>query len=43
LGVNQQLHVMPFRGKGVLVQQTCPACSAHGGGRLIVGFVEGRE
>ena len=43
LGMDSQVHVLPFRGKGVLVQQTCPACSAHGEGRIIRGFCEGRE
>jgi len=37
------LHALPFAGKGIMVRHTCAACSAHGQGRLIKGFVEGRE
>jgi hypothetical protein len=37
------LHALPLRGKNFHVTHNCPACRPAGGGRLIKGFVEGRE
>jgi len=43
MGLDQPIHALPLSGKGIKVTHNCPACRPAGGGRIIKGFVEGRE